>query len=250
VTTVRVLDFGEDKTPPFLAGTTERGLALLLERPEHLAAQLRALLRAAGETELRVLLPLAESAQQVRAVRALLRNAASDVGWSAQLPPLGAMIETPEAARRAHEIALESDFLSIGTNDLVQYTLDYDRAAPLATAASAADPRVLRLVAATIEAAHAAGITVEICGESASLPDLAALYVGLGVDELSVAPARLDEVRATVRALRADLAADAAGRALDAGSQDAALSIARRLLSDELGNEEHEVLGGRDGVLA
>jgi phosphoenolpyruvate-protein kinase (PTS system EI component) len=250
ITTVRVLDFGEDKTPPFLAGTTERGLGLLLERPEHLAAQLRALLRTAGETELRVLLPLVESAHQVRAVRALLRAAAVEAGWSGPLPPLGAMIETPDAARRAREIALESNFLSIGTNDLVQYTLGYDRAEPLATAASAADPRVFALIAATVEAAHAAGVTVEICGESASLPELAALYVGLGVDELSVAPARVDEVRATVRALRADLAADAAARALGADSQGAALSIGRGLLSDELGHEEHEVLGGRDGVLA
>jgi phosphoenolpyruvate-protein kinase (PTS system EI component) len=109
---------------------------------------------------------------------------------------------------------------------------------------------VFALIAATVEAAHAAGVTVEICGESASLPELAALYVGLGVDELSVAPARVDEVRATVRALRADLAADAAARALGADSQGAALSIGRGLLSDELGHEEHEVLGGRDGVLA
>jgi phosphoenolpyruvate-protein kinase (PTS system EI component) len=250
VATVRVLDFGEDKTPPFLAGTSQRGLALLLEQPQHLVAQLRALLRSAGESELRVLLPLVESAHQVRTVRALLRTAATDVGRAGQSPPLGAMIETPEAARRAREIALESDFLSIGTNDLVQYTLGYDRTEPLATAASAADPRVLTLIAATVDAAHAAGVTVEICGESASLPELAALYVGLGVDELSVAPARLDEIRATVRMLRADHAADAAARALAAGSQDAALAIARGLLSDELGDEQHEVLGGRDGVLA
>jgi len=82
------------------------------------------------------------------------------------------------------------------------------------------------------------------------LPEVAALYVGLGVDELSVAPARLDEVRATVRALRADLAGAAAARALACDSQDAALAIGRALLSDELGHEEHEVLDGRDGVLA
>ena len=250
VTTVRVLDFGEDKTPPFLSGTNERGLGLLLHRSEHLAAQLRALLRSAGETELRVLLPLVESAHQMRDVRALLRSAALETGWSGPLPPLGAMIETPNAARRAREIALESDFLSIGTNDLVQYTLGYDRAEPLATAASAADPHVLSLIAATVDAAHATGVSIEICGESASLPEVAALYVGFGVDELSVAPARLDEVRATVRALRADLAGAAAARALACDSQDAALAIGRALLSDELGHEEHEVLDGRDGVLA
>jgi phosphoenolpyruvate-protein kinase (PTS system EI component) len=250
VATVRVLDFGSDKTPPFLAGTQERGLTLLLDRPESFSAQLRAILRTAGAAELRILVPLVESAQQVRAVRTLLRAAAAETGWSSALPPLGAMIETPVAARLAHEIALESDFLSIGTNDLVQYTLGLDRTQPVATARSAADPRVLRLVAATVEAANAAGVTVDVCGESASVPELAALYVGLGVDELSVAPARLDELRATVRALSAGLATAVAERALTATSENAVFTLARELISGELGNQRGEVLGGRDGVLA
>ena len=240
--TVRVLDFGEDKTPPFLRGTAARGLTLLLEHPEHLAAQLRAILRCAADTNLRILLPLVETAEQVRAVRALL-------GPGPQ-PPLGAMIETPGAAEHAYEIALEADFLSIGTNDLVQYTLGYDRSQPLATTASAADPRVLRLIAATAAAAREAGLTVEICGESASLPELAALYVGLGIDELSVAPSRLDEVRATIRHIRADRAAVAAEHALSADSAEHARALGSELVSGELGNEEREVLGGRGGVLA
>jgi phosphoenolpyruvate-protein kinase (PTS system EI component) len=247
---VRVLDFGSDKTPPFLAGTQERGLTLLLDRPESLSAQLRAILRTAGAAELRILIPLVESVQQLRAVRSLLRAAAAETGWSSELPPLGAMIETPVAARLAHEIALEADFLSIGTNDLVQYTLGLDRSGSVATARSAADPRVLRLVAATVEAANAAGVTVDVCGESASVPELAALYVGLGVDELSVAPARLDELRATVRALSAGQASAVAERALAAVSEDAVLTLARELISGELGDQRGEVLGGRDGVLA
>jgi phosphoenolpyruvate-protein kinase (PTS system EI component) len=250
VATVRVLDFGSDKTPPFLAGTQERGLTLLLDRPESLSAQLRAILRTAGAAELRILIPLVESVQQLRAVRSLLRAAAAETGWSSELPPLGAMIETPVAARLAHEIALEADFLSIGTNDLVQYTLGLDRSGSVATARSAADPRVLRLVAATVEAANAAGVTVDVCGESASVPELAALYVGLGVDELSVAPARLDELRATVRALSAGQASAVAERALAAVSEDAVLTLARELVSGELGDQRGEVLGGRDGVLA
>jgi phosphoenolpyruvate-protein kinase (PTS system EI component) len=250
VATIRVLDFGSDKTPPFLGGTDQRGLELLLEQPEQLAAQLRAILRTAKGTELRILLPLVESPEQVRTVRTLLGTAAAAAGWDAPLPQLGAMIETPAAARRAHDIALETDFLSIGTNDLVQYTLGLDRTQPVATAHSAADPRVLRLVAATVRAATAAGVTVEVCGESASVPELAALYVGLGVAELSVAPARLDELRATVRALSAEQASATAEQALLAPSQDAALTLARELLSDELGDQHGEMLGGRDGVLA
>jgi phosphoenolpyruvate-protein kinase (PTS system EI component) len=228
VATVRVLDFGSDKTPPFLAGIETRGIALLLEHPQALAAQLRAILRAAGNADLRILLPLVESAEQVRAVRRLLRAA------TATPPPLGAMIETPLAVQHAHEIALEADFLSIGTNDLVQYTLDLDRTQPLATARSAAHPRVLGLIAETVEAAHRAGLTIEVCGEAASVPDVAALFVGLGVDELSVAPARIDELRTTVRGISAVEAAEAAAAAI----------------SGERGNEQGEMLGGRGGVVA
>ena len=228
VATVRVLDFGSDKTPPFLAGIETRGIALLLEHPEALAAQLRAILRAAGNADLRILLPLVESAEQVRAVRRLLRTATTTP------PPLGAMIETPLAVQRAHEIALEADFLSIGTNDLVQYTLGLDRTQPLATARSAAHPRVLGLIAETVEAAHGAGLTIEVCGEAASVPDVATLFVGLGVDELSVAPARIDELRTTVRGISAVEAAEAAAAAI----------------SGERGDEQGEMLGGRGGVVA
>jgi multiphosphoryl transfer protein len=189
--TVRTFDFGADKTPPFLAGTEARGLALMLAHPDALAAQLRAIAAAGARTRLRVLLPLVERAEQLRAVRALAPE---------PLPyALGAMIETPEGARRAAEIAAEADFLSIGTNDLVQYTLGLDRGQPLASVAAAGDPAVLRLIEVVVEAAHAAGRTVEICGEAAGEPDLVPLLVELGVDELSVAPARLDAVRAAVR---------------------------------------------------
>jgi phosphoenolpyruvate-protein kinase (PTS system EI component) len=200
IATVRTLDFGADKTPPFLRGCTERGLALMLAHPEALAAQLRAIVAAGAGTRLRILLPLVESADEVRAVRALLETEV----------PLGAMIETPTAADRAAEIARASDFLSIGTNDLVQYTLGLDRDRPLASAATAADPAILRLVDRIVTAAHACGRTVEVCGEAAGEPSVARLLVGLGVDELSAAPSRLDELRRMVRSVSAAEAAEAA----------------------------------------
>jgi phosphoenolpyruvate-protein kinase (PTS system EI component) len=243
VATVRVLDFGSDKTPPFLAGTDARGIALLLEHPEALAAQLRAILRASEGADLRLLVPLVESANELRTVRGLLRAAAADVGWKERLPSMGAMIETPTGVRRANEIALEAEFLSIGTNDLVQYTLGLDRGEPLATARSAAEPVVLGLIAETVAAAHAAGLRLEICGESASVPELAALYVGLGVDELSAAPARLDELRTVVRALSAEQAAAVAAKALQARSAAESLELAATLLSGESRDEQGEVLG-------
>jgi phosphoenolpyruvate-protein kinase (PTS system EI component) len=250
IATVRTLDFGADKTPPFLAGVDERGLELMLLHPDELGAQLRAVLRAAEDTRLRLLFPLVRDAAQLRAARLLLAQALEAVAWTAPRPRVGAMIETPDAAARAEEIATEADFLSIGTNDLVQYTLGFDRELPLASALAAATPAVLGHIAAVVDAAHALGRAVEVCGEAAGEPPVAALLVGLGVDELSVSPARLDAVRAAVRSLDADAAAAAARRALRAGSLDAALAEGSALLSVELADEGGEVLDGLGGALA
>jgi phosphoenolpyruvate-protein phosphotransferase len=241
VATVRTLDFGGDKTPPFLAGISDRGLTLMLSHPAELAKQLRAIVRAAQGTELRILLPLVESADQVRAVRTLVAD--PDVS-------VGAMIETPAAAGRAAEIAAEADFLSIGTNDLVQYTLGLDRERPVASAATAAEPIVLGLIAQVVDAAHAAGKSVEVCGEAAGETPVAALLIGLGVDELSVAPARLDELRETVRKLSFTDAAEAARQAVEASSARGALALADRVLSAELRHETGEVVGGLGGAVA
>jgi phosphoenolpyruvate-protein kinase (PTS system EI component) len=238
VATVRTFDFGADKTPAFLAGITERGLTLMLAHPAELAKQLHAIVRAAEGTQLRVLLPLVESADQVRTVRALLADPTVAVG---------AMIETPKGAGRAVEIAAEADFLSIGTNDLVQYTLGLDRDRPVASATTAAEPVVLRLIAQVVEAARAAGKTVEVCGEAASEAEVAAILIGLGVDELSVAPARLDELRETVRLLSFADAAAAARQALAASSAREALALAGDLLSAEPGHEAGQVVGGLGG---
>ena len=213
----------------------------MLSHPAELEKQLRAIVRAAEGTELRILLPLVESAEQVRTVRALVAD--PDV-------LVGAMIETPAAAGRAAEIAAAADFLSIGTNDLVQYTLGLDRERPVASAATAAEPIVLRLVAQVVDAAHAAGKTVEVCGEAAGERAVAALLIGLGVDELSVAPARLDELRETVRLLSFTDAAEAARQAVEASSARAALALAGGLLSAELRHETGEVVGGLGGAVA
>jgi phosphoenolpyruvate-protein kinase (PTS system EI component) len=232
--TVRTLDFGADKTPRFLEETSERGLALMLARPDSLAAQLRAIVASGEKSSLRILLPLVEDAEQVRDVRALLDSSV----------PLGAMIETPSAVRRAEAIAEAADFLSVGTNDLVQYTLGLDRLRPLASTTTAADPEVLALIAETVRAARAAGRTIEVCGEAASDPAFAVLLVGLGVDELSAAPARLDELRATIRGISAADAAQAARSALAASTAEGALAPARELLLGELRDETGEVVGG------
>ena len=169
----------------------------MLEHPEALVAQLAAILRAGAGTQLRIMLPLVESPQQLSAARKLLRLAAAKGGQ--RLPCLGAMIETPTGATRSSELALVADFFSIGTNDLVATTLGLDREQPVASPLSAADPAVVALIRRTVNAAHSAGITVEVCGEAASEPELTQLLIDLGVDELSVSPARLDAVRDAIR---------------------------------------------------
>jgi phosphoenolpyruvate-protein kinase (PTS system EI component) len=249
--TVRTLDFGADKTPAFLAGITARGLALSLAHPDEFEAQLRGILETGAATDLRVLLPLVGDADELRRARELLERALESVRWSGPRPALGAMIETPGAASRADEIAAEADFLSIGTNDLVQYTLGLDRELPLATVQAAADPEVLGHIAAVVEAAHRHNLSVEVCGEAAGEARLVVLLVGLGVDELSVGPSRLDEVRTVVRRISAAKAAQAARWALAAESARQALGFADEVLSvGEPGHDRGELLDGLGGVVA
>jgi phosphoenolpyruvate-protein kinase (PTS system EI component) len=132
----------------------------------------------------------------------------------------------------------------------VQYTLGLDRELPVASARTAADPAVLALVGVVAMGAASAGLDVEVCGEAAGEPPLAALFVGLGVKELSVSAARVDEVRAAVRSLDSVAAARASRDAIDAHSAEAAFELGRRLLSGDVGEECGEVLGGLDGVVA
>jgi phosphoenolpyruvate-protein kinase (PTS system EI component) len=196
--TVRVLDFGGDKTPPFLRGTGERGLRLLLGAGEALESQLRAILRAAGSCELRVLLPMVDSHEELIAARRAIAHAVADVP-GALSPDVGAMIETPRAAAAAFQLAADADFLSIGTNDLTHAVLGSDRF----TAAEAVThhPSVLRAIHRSVRAAHSERLPIEVCGEAASDARTLALLVGLGVDEVSVGAARVGPTREWVRAL-------------------------------------------------
>jgi phosphoenolpyruvate-protein kinase (PTS system EI component) len=206
VATVRLLDFGGDKTPPFLHGSSGRGIELLLAAPEALAAQVAAIVALAGGVQLRVLVPMVTEAAQLTAVRDLLGGAGV----------VGAMVEVPAAATLADQLAAAAGFLSVGTNDLA--SLELGRARDSREPAPAHHPAVLRRIAGVVVAAHAAGIPVEVCGEAASDPRALPLLVGLDVDELSVGAARVGEVRAAVRALDHGRVRDLAARALDAGS--------------------------------
>jgi phosphoenolpyruvate-protein phosphotransferase len=234
--TVRVLDFGADKTPPFLRGNEQRGIELLLGEPEALRAQLRAILRAAANAELRVLAPMVQSPIELAATAEALADAARAVGLP--VPAIGPMIETPAAACAAGELARRADFMSVGTNDLAATVLGVDRFAPGCSMAH--HPRVLGAIATTVRAAHRAGIRVEVCGEAASDPVGVPLLLGLGVDELSVGASRVGAVREWVRALDYREAADLAARALWATTPDDVQALlgptAQRLASVEGGD--------------
>jgi phosphoenolpyruvate-protein phosphotransferase len=221
IATVRTLDFGGDKTPPFLVDTGAqsmlgpRGIRAALAAEDGVEPQLRAMLRVSGDAVLRILIPMVTEAAEVEAVRAIAHRARDAVAPGAPDPLVGAMIEVPAAALNAHPIAACCDFLSIGTNDLVQYTLAADRQNPdLAERAVAYHPAVIRLIARVVAAARTAGIPVDVCGEAAGDPEMLPLLVGLGVDEISVSPARIARTRRMIRSLSLQQARSLAAEAL------------------------------------
>lgn len=225
--TVRLLDFGGDKTPPFLSGVTGRGIELLLAHPAALRDQLTAVLAAGRGTDLRVLVPMVVERGQLRAVREALVECAATL--DVRLPLMGAMIEVPGAAALADQIVREVDFVSIGTNDLTALQLGLDRSDPGPKPAH--HPAVLRLVDAVCRAAHSAGVAVAVCGEAASDPVAMPLLLGMGVDELSVGSSRVGRVRAWVRALDHGNAVTVANLALGADSTQEVEGLAGPLRS-------------------
>lgn len=205
--TVRTLDIGGDKPLPYLDLPAEpnpflgqRGLRLCLAHPELLRQQLRAILGAARHGPLRIMFPMVADLEELRAARALLEQLRAAL----EAPPVqvGIMVEVPAAALMADLFAPEVDFFSVGTNDLTQYTMAMDRTHPaLAARADGLHPAVLRLIARTVEAAHAAGRWVGVCGELGADPAAVPILVGLGVDELSVSLPAIPTVKALIRSL-------------------------------------------------
>jgi phosphotransferase system enzyme I (PtsI) len=197
---VRTLDIGGDKPVPYLGLPYEanpalglRGMRILLHHPQLLVAQLRALLRAAAYGDLRIMLPMVATPEDL----ALGRTHISMVATALQSEgvehranvPFGAMIETPAAAVTIDLLAPLADFFSIGTNDLTQYTLAADRTVGhLAQRYPDATPSVLRLVDIAARAAKTANRPLSVCGELAGSPESAALLVGLGIHTLSMTP--------------------------------------------------------------
>jgi phosphocarrier protein FPr len=234
----RTLDIGGDKPAPYLEAEPEmnpalgvRGIRLSLARPDLFETQLRALLEAAPDRQPWILLPMVSTVEEVVAARAAI-DAAREVSQAAgqavsEDVRVGVMIEIPAAALMADALAPIVDFFSIGTNDLIQYALAVDRtSAPLMDLASPLQPAVLRLVRSVVAAARDHDLHVAICGEAAADPLAAALFIGLGVNELSVAPSSIGRVQELVMRLDLDWCRKAADRACAAGSVDEVRAIA------------------------
>lgn len=201
----RTFDIGGDKPVPALALPAEanpflgyRALRIGLDRTELLTTQFRAILRAAeGDHSAWIMLPMVATVDEVRRARALYEEARRGFNTSA---PLGIMIEIPAAALNAEALARHVDFFSIGTNDLVQYTLAVDRLDErLAGLYQPFHPAVLKLIRMTAEAARAAGKPCGVCGEMGGDAEATALLLGLGVTELSMSAGSLGSVKREVR---------------------------------------------------
>ena len=182
-----------------------RGLRLGLARPEMLRTQLRALVRAGTHGRLRVMFPLVTDVDEVRRAKRMLADVSTELGLPA--PAVGAMVEVPAAALVADLLAPEVDFLTIGTNDLIQYCLAVDRTDDrVSEFYEPLHPAVLRLIRLVRRAATRHRIPVSICGEMASDPALVGLLIGLGLSEFSMTPAAIPMARQAVRDIRADQA--------------------------------------------
>lgn len=240
---IRTLDLGADKVPGMMESVFSdfanpelglRSIRVSLHDKERFKIQLRALMRAALHGDIRVMFPLISSLGELREAKAILRDTAEDL-LEAKVPhrsdiPVGMMVEVPSAALMAPEFAKEVDFFSIGTNDLIQYTLAADRSDPaVARYYNSADPAILRTIKMVADAAAKAKIGVTICGQMCSDPRFVPLFIGLGVERLSVTPQAIPEIKDLIRRLTTRRAWEIAVRASE---MDLAREIDQFLLGE------------------
>lgn len=240
---IRTLDLGADKVPGMMESVFSdfanpelalRSIRVSLHDKERFKVQLRALLRAAIHGDVRVMFPLISSLGELREAKAVLRDVAEDLQESG-IPhkgdiPVGMMVEVPSAAIMAPEFAKEVSFFSIGTNDLIQYTLAADRSDPaVARYYNSADPAILRTIKMVADAAKKAKISVSICGQMCSDPRFVPLFIGLGVERLSLTPQAVPEIKELIRHISSRKAWEIADRASE---MDLAREIDQYLLGE------------------
>lgn len=237
---IRTLDIGGDKPIPYLPLPAEenpalglRGVRTSLWRPDLLRVQLRAILRVQPVDQCRVLLPMITDPAEIRAVRRMLDEVRRELGIIAPVQ-VGAMIETPASAVIASRIAREVEFLSIGTNDLTQYTLAMDRGhADLAHRIDGLHPAVLNLIAMTVDAADEHDRLIAVCGGLASEPAAVPILIGLGVRELSVVPTLVPQLKSLIRTLTVEACRALAQRALTMDTAEAVRTLANEFCVSE-----------------
>ncbi len=211
--TMRTLDIGGDKALPYFPIEEEnpflgwRGIRVTLDHPEIFLVQVRAMLKASeGLNNLRIMLPMISNVQEVDEALELVRRAYDELiedGWEISLPPIGVMVEVPAAVYQARQLARRVDFLSVGSNDLTQYLLAVDRNnTRVADLYHAYHPAVLNSLQQVVDAAHAEGKPVGICGELAGDPAAVLILMAMGYDMLSMNDNSLLRVKAVIRSCR------------------------------------------------
>lgn len=245
---IRTFDLGGDKQPggmqfpheanPFLGW---RAIRVSLDRPAMFRTQLRAILRASVEGNLQLMFPMVSGVVELRRALEILADVKAELDkegvlWNRETKT-GIMIEVPSAVLVADELAQLVDFFSIGTNDLTQYTLAVDRNNhTVAHLYRSLHPAVLRSIRLTVEAARRAGIWVGLCGEMAGDPAALMLLLGLGLDELSVSPVLLPEIKLLVRALRMEDCRTFADRVMRLGDADSVQAACDEALREQFGD--------------
>ena len=227
---VRTLDIGGDKPPSYLPFPDEmnpflgwRAIRISLDEPEIFKTQLRAILRAAAGHQARIMFPMISDLDELRRARAIVETVKRDlerasVEFAADVP-VGIMVETPAAAVLVDVLAEASDFFSLGTNDLTQYTMAVDRGnARVSGLFQPLHPAVLRLIKQTIEAGHSKGKWVGMCGELAGMTKAIPILLGLGLDEFSMNPRAIPEAKNLIGKLRDERAREIAHQALSYGT--------------------------------
>ena len=211
---IRTLDLGGDKFASHLQLAQEmnpflgwRAIRFCLAQPELFRAQLRAILRASAEGNVKMMYPMISGLDELKQANAIVEKCkaelrAENVPFDDKIE-IGVMIEIPSAALIADALATQSKFFSIGSNDLIQYTLAADRTnEKVSHLYEPTHPAIVRLIKMTVDAAHHHGIKANVCGEIAGDPVLAPLLIGLGVDELSTAPTVVAQVKYMIRRLK------------------------------------------------